>query len=354
MRREARVVGQLGTAHRVAEPAEDAVLVRGDHHPQVVARLEDVRRRDALQVRAHRLTDEAEPVVLGHGALEQRERRLHQRDVDDLPTPVAEHVAVVERRQDALDGEHRGERVAERDSRARRRLVRKAVDVAEASHRLRDGGVARALGVRPGLAVPGDAREDDAGIHRRQLLVAEVPALERAGAEVLGDDVRDAHELEQQLLPLRLAQVQRDALLVPRLDGPPEGAAFVAGLAPVAERIRLAGRLDLDHLGAHVAEQPAGERPGEQRAELDQPQARKRPGAPRSRSVAHRVTIHRPCSTRPSNRRRLRARAPSPSWPAPRRERRPRRRRPRARRCAPSACGGGRRRETPRPRTSGG
>ena len=169
VRREARVVGQLGTAHRVAQPAEDAVLVRGDHHPQVVARPEDVRRRDALQVRAHRLTDDAEPVVLRHGALEQRERRLHQRDVDDLPAPVAEHVAVVERRQDALDGEHRGERVAERDAGARRRLAREAVDVAEAAHRLRDGRVARALGVRPRLAVAGDAREDDAGVHLRQL-----------------------------------------------------------------------------------------------------------------------------------------------------------------------------------------
>ena len=46
-------------------------------------------------------------------------------------------------------------------------------------------------------------------------------------------------------------------------------AALVAGLAPVAQRVGLAGRLDLDHLGAHVAEQPSGERPCEQRPELD-------------------------------------------------------------------------------------
>ena len=282
VRREARVVGQLGPAHRVAQPAEDAVLVRGDDHPQVVARPEDVRRSDALQAGSRRLADDAEPVVLRHGALEQRERRLHQRDVDDLPSPLAEHVAVVERRQDALHGEHRGERVAERDACARRRLAREAVDVPEAAHRLRDGGVARALGVRPGLAVPGDACEHDAGVRRRQPLVAEVPALERARAEVLGDDVRDADELEQELLAPRLAQVERDALLVPRLYGPPEGAALVASVAPVAQRVGLAGRLDLDHLGAHVAEQPAGERACEQRAELDQAHARERAGPCRS------------------------------------------------------------------------
>ena len=59
-------------------------------------------------------------------------------------------------------------------------------------------------------------------------------------------------------------------------------AALVAGLAPLAQRVGLAGRLDLDHLGAHVAEQPAGERAGEQRPELDHPHARERAGASRS------------------------------------------------------------------------
>ena len=150
---------------------------------------------------ARRLPDDAEAVVLGDGALEQRERRLHQRDVDDLASAVAEHVAVVERREDALDGEHRGERVAERDPGARRRLAREAVDVAEPAHRLRDGREARTLGVGTGLAVAGDAGEDDARVRGREPVVAEVPPLERARPEVLGEDVRDADELEQELLP---------------------------------------------------------------------------------------------------------------------------------------------------------
>ena len=41
------------------------------------------------------------------------------------------------------------------------------------------------------------------------------------------------------------------------------------GLPPGADRVGGAGRLDLDDLGAHVAEQPARERPGDQRADLD-------------------------------------------------------------------------------------
>ena len=108
---------------------------------------------------------------------------------------------MVERRQDPLHREHRGERVAERDPRSWRRLAREAVDVAEPAHRLRDGREARTSGVGTGLAVTGDAGEDDARVRGREPVVPEIPALERARPEVLGDDVGDAHELEQELLP---------------------------------------------------------------------------------------------------------------------------------------------------------
>jgi hypothetical protein len=40
---------KLGPAHRGTEPPEDTVRVGGDDHPPVVARLEDVRRRNARQ-----------------------------------------------------------------------------------------------------------------------------------------------------------------------------------------------------------------------------------------------------------------------------------------------------------------
>src|SRR5262249_30832692 len=112
-------------------------------------------------------------------------------------------------------------------------------------------------------------------------LEAEIPALERSGAEVLGDDVGVADELEQELLAALRAQVERDALLVAGLDGPPERAAFVAGLAPLADRVGAGRVLDLDDLRAQVAEQAAGEWSGEQRAELDQPHAGERPDSSR-------------------------------------------------------------------------
>jgi hypothetical protein len=52
-------------------------------------------------------------------------------------------------------------------------------------------------------------------------------------------------------------------------------------VAPVAQLVGLARWLDLDDLGAHVAEEPAGKRPREQAAELDDADARERAGARR-------------------------------------------------------------------------
>ncbi len=267
--RELGVVGELRLVHCLAQTPVDIVRVRGDHDPFVVARLEDVRRGDTLQPGAARPADDAEPVVLGDHALEQREAAFHQRDVDDLTAAPAEHVAPVERCEDSLHGEHARQRVAEREVDARRRLAREAVDVPDSAHRLRDRRKAGARSVRARLPVAGDARDHELGIRLPQPRRRKVPLLQRPRAKVLGQHVAALHELEQQLLSARLAQVQRDALLVAGLDGPPERPPLVARVAPVAKRVRLARRLDLDDLGAHVAEQTAGERACEQHPQLD-------------------------------------------------------------------------------------
>src|SRR5918995_5486624 len=79
--------------------------------------------------------------------------------------------------------------------------------------------------------------------------------------------------LEQQLLPPLPAKIERDALFVPGLHAPPEGTALVAGLPPLTQGVGLPRRLDLDHLGPHVAEKPAGEGPGKEHPQLDDPDA---------------------------------------------------------------------------------
>ena len=80
-----------------------------------------------------------------------------------------------------------------------------------------------------------------------------------------------AHDLAGPLV----AQVERHGALVASDRRPPQAVA-VEGDAPPAHRVALAGRLDLDDLGAVVAEELAGERPGDEAAELQHSHAMQR------------------------------------------------------------------------------
>jgi hypothetical protein len=101
----------------------------------------------------------------------------------------------------------------------------------------------------------------------------EAPLLHRAGAEVLQHDVGGCREVGGDLLGASLAQVERHAALVAGQDRPPQAVVVVAQAAPVAHRVAVAGRLDLDHVGAEVAQQRARVGAGEELAELDRPEA---------------------------------------------------------------------------------
>src|SRR5688572_13908483 len=165
--------------------------------------------------------------------------------------------------------------VADREVGPHRRLSRKAGDVAQPAHRLADRAEAGPLAVWPGLAVAGDAHQDQLGVVARERVPAEVPFLQRPGPEVLDHDVRAARQAAHDLLAFGPAQIAGHRLLVARLHVPPQRGA-VAQLAPLAQRIALARRLDLDHLGAEVAQRLGAERPGDQAAELHHPHARER------------------------------------------------------------------------------
>ena len=212
-------------------------------------------------------------VELGQQALHAVEHRLVQRDVDDLAGAAALHV--MQREQRADHAVQRSDRVAEREVRARRRSVGKARDVAHAADPFGDGGESRPLAIRPGLSVAGDAHEDELRVVARERVPAEVPLLERAGAEILDHDLRAAGEAPHDLLPLGTAQVAGHGFLVPGLHMPPERGA-VPDAAPLAQGVALARRLDLDHLGAEVAQRLGAERPGDERAELKHPDTGKR------------------------------------------------------------------------------
>src|SRR5690606_18467418 len=114
--------------------------------------------------------------------------------------------------------------------------------------------------VGAGLAEPAGPQEDQARVALVEPLPAEVPLLEGPGAVVLDRDVDVGEQVERDLLSLGGAEVEGDAVLV-AADGPPEraGPGGVLG-AEAADGVAAARVLDLDHVGAEVAEE--GRRPG--------------------------------------------------------------------------------------------
>ena len=94
--------------------------------------------------------------------------------------------------------------------------------------------------------------------------------------------------------------------LVAGQDRPPQAVVVVSQPAPVAHRVAVARRLDLDHVGAEVAQQRAGERAGEQLPELDRAQSvqwfghvsSRNPTAPR---MCMRITASASCASRARN-----------------------------------------------------
>jgi hypothetical protein len=134
--------------------------------------------------------------------------------------------------------------------------------------------------------------DDDRGIDRRQARVIQAPLPQRSRAEVLDHDVAPRRQRPHQPLAFGVAQVERDRPLVAG-DGRPPQALPVGGLAPAAHRVTRLDRLDLDDLGAVVAEQLPGERPGDQAAHFQDAGARERTGhfggsriAPSSRTTS--------------------------------------------------------------------
>ena len=71
------------------------------------------------------------------------------------------------------------------------------------------------LGVRPVLAVPGGGAVDQAGVARRDGVVADAQPFDDAGAKALDDDVRRVGQGEKGVLALGVLEVEQDATHAP-------------------------------------------------------------------------------------------------------------------------------------------
>ncbi len=94
------------------------------------------------------------------------------------------------------------------------------------------------LRVGPVLAEHRDAHHDEPGVEVGR---ADVPLLERAGTEVLHDDVGGGREAAEQVLTLGLAQVEGDALAAPALHRPEQRVARPTAVSPSVASAAFAG-----------------------------------------------------------------------------------------------------------------
>ena len=210
--------------------------------------------------------------------VEQRgQHRVEQRDLD-----VAAGAGALALDQRGLDPGHREQPAHEVDDRRAdldRRAARLAGDAHEPAHRLQQQVVARQPGRALGGAERGDRARDEPRVARRpQRVAVEAPGGEQPGPERLDQHVGARPQLARQLAVALVAEVERDRALVavePQVVG---RLAVAPRRPPVARVVARLRPLDLDHVGAEVAQRHRGERPREHAREVGDEEAFERAG----------------------------------------------------------------------------
>jgi hypothetical protein len=261
---EPRVVGQFGRPDRLAQLAELPVVPGRDDQVAVgggkrlvgeqarVGVAHPERDRPGRRVGAG-LVDHA-----GHG-------RSQQRGVQVLA--LTGRVAVVERGQHRDRGVEAGHHVEDRDARPERRAAGVAGERHHARHGLHDQVVAGQVPASGG-AEAADRRVDDGRVERADRLVVKAVLGQPARLEVLHQHVGPAGQLTGQAAIALVGQVERDRPLVPVDRQVVGGHAVLGKRRHPRPGVIATGRLDLDHLGAHVGQQHRAVRPGEHPGEV--------------------------------------------------------------------------------------
>ena len=198
----------------------------------------------------------------------QSQRGLEQRGVDVLALarlPAADHGA-----QDGVGGKQGGAQVGKGNAGFHGRAAGLAHHAHGAAAGLGDQVQAGAHGPGAGLAEARDAGIDQARVDGLQRGVVDLQPRSHAGAIVLDEHVGAAHQFVEGFKPLRVLQVDLDAALVAVQR---EEAAAVLALEfeahGAAGLITHARCFDLDHVGAHVAQQHAAIGAGHDLADVE-------------------------------------------------------------------------------------
>ena len=122
-------------------------------------------------------------------------------------------------------------------------------------------------------------------IDRLQAFVIEPEALQRAGLEILQNDVGSRGDGAHDLLPFGLVEIERDRALaavdrkvVAGLAGRLAGFVLEKRRPPRARVVAHAGALDLDDVGAEIGQNLTGPRPCHDPAQIEHADVRQRTG----------------------------------------------------------------------------
>jgi hypothetical protein len=210
------------------------------------------------------------------------ERRPHEARLDALAagTPLARH-----ERRHRPERSERTRAVVVVGNHVEHGLALPALCDHEARARLEDR-------VEAGKPVEAALRAADRGRHERgvdraQAIPAEPEALHHAGTEVLDDDIRVADQLLERRAPVGVLQVEHERAFA--------AVPAVEAVGSHAKRVAV-GRLDLDDVGAEVAEQHRTDRAGDEAREIEDANAFQTRLRRRRRARVPRVTVGDACS----------------------------------------------------------
>ena len=183
---------------------------------------------------------------------------IPHRDVGALPHLV---VAVGTQSGNCRESRHHAAGVVHGVAQLDGRAVGIAGKVAQPAQGGEHGRVAGVARLRSGLPVGRQGHHDDVRFDLAQLWISQAQTVHHAGAEVLEDDVGDAHQVVGQLQRPRLLEVEGNGAFagVHLLKG--RWGLAVHGMGPPRD-VQARRRLDLDDVGAQGGQDHAGEGAG--------------------------------------------------------------------------------------------
>jgi hypothetical protein len=268
-------------AEKRAEFGPQTVAHHADEQ-RMVGGFEDVIDRPGRDARGHGRGGRAGHRELRHMLADQIGGGLEQAGDDLLPAAGA--VALFQRGENADHAEHGAGHIDHAAAGAQGTPGR-AGHIGQATHHLGHLVQRGAILVRAGQKAL-FAAIDQARVDRRKRLMPQPQAVQRAGAEVLDQNVGAGRQIAGDLQPAGRFEVEADRLLAPVVHREIACARSGQAAGGVA-----ADRLDADHLGAQAREDMARRRAHHHMGEFNDAQTSQSPGRGGRGGVAHRAIL---------------------------------------------------------------